>query len=118
MVDALVRSLTCPKCGAPLTVRAGDLTVTVVCGHCNSVLDAKDPSLKILQTFEARVRPAPRIPLGTRGKWRGAPWGGIGHPIPTITLEGNDYSWAEDLLFNPYEGVRYLPPDNRHRDDV
>ena len=52
MVDALVRSLTCPKCGAPLTVRAGDLTVTVVCGHCNSVLDAKDPSLKILQTFE------------------------------------------------------------------
>ena len=118
MVDALVRSLTCPKCGAPLTVRAGDLTVTVVCGHCNSVLDAKDPSLKILQTFEARVRPAPRIPLGTRGKWRGTLWEVIGYQIRTITVEGIDYSWSEYLLFNPYEGFRYLTEYNGHWNDV
>ena len=118
MVDALVRSLTCPKCGAPLTIRAGDLTVTVVCGHCNSVLDAKDPSLKILQTFEARVRPAPRIPLGTRGKWRGALWEVIGYQIRTITVEGIEYSWSEYLLFNPYEGFRYLTEYHGHWNDV
>src|SRR5437867_167225 len=118
MVEALVRSLTCPKCGAPLTVRAGDLTVTVVCGHCHSVLDAKDPSLKILQTFEARVRPAPRIPLGTRGKWRGELWEVIGYQIRTITVEGIEYSWSEYLLFNPYEGFRYLTEYQGHWNDV
>src|SRR5947199_3620924 len=101
MVEALVRSLTCPKCGAPLTVRAGDLTVTVVCGHCHSVLDAKDPSLKILQTFEARVRPAPRIPLGPRGKWPGERWEAIDHRIRPITVEGIKYRLSENLLLSP-----------------
>jgi hypothetical protein len=118
MVDALVRSLTCPKCGAPLTIRAGDLTVTVVCGHCNSVLDAKDPSLKILQTFEAKKHALQRIPLGARGTWRGAVREVIGYQIRTINVEAIDYSWSEYLLFNPYEGFRYLTEYNGHWNDV
>ena len=118
MVDALVRSLKCPHCGAPLTVRAGDHTVTVVCGHCNSVLDAKDPNCAILQTFEAKRPPLQRIPLGTRGRWRGTAWEVIGFQERTIRAEGLAYSWAEYLLFNPYEGFRYLTEYHGHWNDV
>ena len=48
-----VQTLACPNCGAPLTVRSMGRAVTIVCGHCNSILDAKDPQLKILQRFKA-----------------------------------------------------------------
>lgn len=118
MVDALVKSLTCPKCAAALTVRAGDLTVTVVCDHCHSVLDAKDPNLQILQTFKARLLVPCRIPLGTRGQWRGAMREVVGYQVRTIRVEGIAYSWAEYLLFNPYEGFRYLTEYNGHWNDV
>jgi len=118
MVDALVRSLKCPQCGAPLTIRAGDHTVTVACGHCNSILDAKDPSLKVLQRFAAKQLVPQHIPLGTRGRWRGTLWEVIGFQVRTIRVEGIDYSWGEYLLFNPYEGFRYLTQYNGHWNDV
>ena len=44
-----VESLACPKCGAPLTVRSMGRAISIVCGHCHSILDAKDPHLRILQ---------------------------------------------------------------------
>jgi len=118
MVDALVRSLTCPQCGATLTVRAGDHTVTVACSHCNSILDAKDPSLKVLQRFAAKHLVPQHIPLGTRGRWRGTMWEVIGFQVRTIRVQGIDYSWGEYLLFNPYEGFRYLTQYNGHWNDV
>ncbi len=118
MVDALVRSLTCPQCGATLTVRAGDHTVTVVCSHCNSILDAKDPSLKVLQRFAAKQLVPQHIPLGTRGRWRGTMWEVIGFQLRTIRVEGIDYTWGEYLLFNPYEGFRYLTEYHGHWNDV
>ena len=67
-----VKALNCPNCGAALVIRGLATTVTVVCEHCLTVLDAKDPNLAVLQKFQDRQRVQPRIPLGTRGK------GGIG----------------------------------------
>jgi len=51
-----VKSLSCPQCGGPLTIRAFERTLSVVCPQCLSILDAKDPNLKILQTFQAKKR--------------------------------------------------------------
>jgi hypothetical protein len=113
-----VKALNCPNCGAPLALRGFAHTLTIVCGNCNSILDAKDPALHVLQQFQAAQRIEPRIPLGTRGKLRGDLYEVIGFQVRTIHSGGQDYSWAEYLLFNPYKGFRYLTEYQGHWNDV
>jgi hypothetical protein len=113
-----VKSFNCPNCGAPVVIRGFATTLSVVCGHCLSVLDAKDPNFAVLQKFQAAERIQPLIPLGTRGKIRGDPYEAIGFQVRTITVEGTDYSWREYLLFNPYKGFRYLTEYDGHWNDV
>jgi hypothetical protein len=113
-----VKALSCPSCGAPLTIRGMAHTLTVVCENCHSILDAKDPNFQVLQKFEARQRIHPRIPLGTRGQLAGATYEVIGFQVRTITVDGTDYSWSEYLLFNPYKGFRYLTEYEGHWNHV
>jgi hypothetical protein len=92
--------------------------VTIVCDHCHSILDAKDPQLRILQRFAAATGDEPpAIPLGTRGKWRGADYEAIGFQVRSMEVDGIAYSWREYLLFNPYKGFRYLTEYNGHWND-
>ncbi|HEV2147576.1 MAG TPA: DUF4178 domain-containing protein [Longimicrobiaceae bacterium] len=113
-----VRALNCPKCGAGVTIRDPEHALNVVCGSCSSVLDAKSPSLKVLQTFKARRKVQPLIPLGTEGTWKGEPYQVLGFQQRTIRVEGTDYSWREYLLHNPRQGYRYLTEYDGHWNDV
>ena len=112
-----VQSLTCPNCGASLTVRSMGRAVSIVCEHCHSILDAKDPQLKVLQRFEDAMEEVPLIPLGSRGKWRGSDYEAIGFQVRSMESDGLTYSWREYLLFNPYKGFRYLTEYNGHWND-
>lgn len=112
------RALNCPNCGAALVVRSMDRAVSIVCEHCHSILDAKDPNLRVLQKFEQSMVVKPLIPLGTRGKIRGTDYEVIGFQQRTIREDDIDYSWYEYLLFNPYKGFRYLVEYNGHWNDV
>jgi Domain of unknown function (DUF4178) len=114
-----VKSLNCPNCGAGLTLRTFGQAVTVVCGGCHSILDAQDPRLRILQKFQAATgEDPPRIPLGTRGAIRGSKYEAIGFQRRSIRVEGVTYSWHEYVLFNPYQGFRYLTEYNGHWNDT
>jgi hypothetical protein len=113
-----VRSFNCPNCGAPVVIRGFATTLSVVCDHCHSVLDAKDPNFAVLQRFQVAQRIQPLIPLGTRGKVRGDVYEVIGFQVRTITVDGTGYSWNEYLLFNPYKGFRYLTEYQGHWNDV
>lgn len=114
-----VKALNCPHCGAALTVRSFDNAVSVVCGSCHSILDAKDPNLKVLQQFNVITgEDPPLIPLGTRGKIRGTDYEVIGFDRRTIKVEGVRYDWHEYVLFNPYKGFRYLTEYMGHWNDV
>jgi len=106
-------ALECPSCGAAIERRAMGWAVSIVCAACGAQLDAADANLRILQHGE-RVRLAPRIPLGTRGMLKGAPWEVIGCQEVTITVEGIDYCWMEYVGFNPYRGFLYLSEYKRH----
>lgn len=113
-----VKSLNCPSCGAALTLRCLQ-AVTVVCDHCHSILDARDPRLTILQKFKAAIdEDMPLIPLGTRGSIRGTAYEVIGFERRTIYVEDIPYSWHEYVLFNPYKGFRYLTEYNGHWNDI
>ncbi len=109
-----VESLSCPSCGAGIELHAQGWAVSVVCATCGSVLDATDKNLRILQRHQEAVRVNPRLPLGTRGTWRGAPWELIGFQVVTITVDGTDYSWTEYVAFNPYRGFLYLSEYQGH----
>jgi hypothetical protein len=82
------------------------------------VLDARDPNLRVLQGPAQRMTVTPLIPLGSRGHWRGAPYEVIGFQQRTITVDDLPYSWREYLLFNPYQGFRYLTEYDGHWNDV
>jgi hypothetical protein len=113
------KALNCPKCGAAITLRALGQATSVVCESCHSILDAKDPQLRILQVFlESTSRDKPLIPLGTRGKLRGTEVEVIGYERRSIKVEGISYSWHEYILFNPYKGFRYLSEYQGHWNDV
>lgn len=106
-------SLSCPSCGAGIELHAQGWAVSVVCAACGAQLDATDPNLRVLQYGE-RVTLRPRIPLGTRGTWKGAPWEVIGWQQVTITVDEMDYSWREYVCFNPYRGFLYLSEYDGH----
>ena len=111
---AKVSSLSCPSCGAPLTLSAAGHSLSVVCPQCHSILDARDPNLQVLETFEAKQNIKPIIPLGSRGKLEGAEFDAIGFQVRTTDSDDLPESWDEYLLFNPYKGYRYLTVYNGH----
>jgi Domain of unknown function (DUF4178) len=114
-----VKALNCPQCGAAITLRSFQQAVTVVCENCHSILDAKDPTLQVLQQFQAIIGELPPlIPLGTRGKLRGTDYEVIGFQRRSIESDGVRYDWHEYLLFNPYKGFRYLSEYQGHWNDV
>ena len=113
-----VRSLSCPSCGATVTIRSFGQAVNVVCGSCHSILDAQDPKVQVLQKFAAAMKFQPLIPLGSRGKLRGTVYEVIGFHRRQIDVDGEKYGWGEYVLFNPYKGFRYLTEYDGHWNDV
>jgi len=103
-----VRALSCPNCGGIVNVRAQGLTVSVLCDHCGSTLDATSPDLQVIARANQALK-QPQIPLGTRGTLNGRVWEVVGYMERT----DEDVFWAEYLLFNPYEGYAFLVDDGR-----
>jgi len=109
------RQLACKACGAPLEIRAPGRSVVVACPSCGAVLDAQDPDARVIARAEmAKGTALPRIPLGTRGTLKGQRWEAIGYMVRRTTIEGITYSWFEYLLFNPYQGFRWLVESQGH----
>ena len=103
-----VRALTCPNCGGTIALRAAGSTISIVCEHCGTTLDATSPDLApIAQATTAMQRPP--IALGTRGDIGGVLWEVVGYVERTDTY----VSWSEYLLFNPYDGYAFLVDDGR-----
>ena len=114
----ITRGFNCPNCGAAVELRALQHTKTVVCTSCAAVLDPRDPTLAILQEAAARQTLTPTIPLGTRGTLHGHPYEVVGFQRRTIEVEGETYGWNEYVLFNPYQGFRYLSEYEGHWNDI
>ncbi len=82
--------------------------------RCLSVLDASTPEVEILQKFQGKTQIKPTIPLGTRGKIGGTQYEVIGFQVRQVADGDDTYAWDEYLLFNPYQGFRYLTEYNGH----
>ncbi|MES2058136.1 MAG: DUF4178 domain-containing protein [Pseudomonadota bacterium] len=103
-----VRALSCTNCGGTIALRAAGITVSLVCEHCGTTLDATDPALRII-TRASEAMKRPEIPLGTRGELRGTTWEVVGY----LERWDGETGWGEYLLFNPYRGYAFLVDDGR-----
>ena len=108
------KALNCPNCGAAVEIRGFAHALNVVCPNCLSVLDATTPELAILQKFHAKQRYQPLIALGSRGTLRGVTYELIGFQVREVADDDDAYHWSEYLLFNPFQGFRYLSEYNGH----
>lgn len=109
-----VKLLGCRGCGAPLAIRAPGHSLTVACGACGAVLDARDPDFQVIARHDTRTRVTPRIPLGARGRLKGEPFETIGVLVRESEIEGETYTWTEYLLLNPHRGFRWLSEYDGH----
>ncbi|WP_294265997.1 DUF4178 domain-containing protein [uncultured Sphingomonas sp.] len=97
------RALSCPNCGGTVTLRAAGYSVTVACEYCASILDVSQPEVRLVTRYNEKASRL-AIPLGTRGTLDGAEWEVVGW----MAREDSGYPWEEFLLFNPYQGYRWL----------
>lgn len=108
------KALNCPNCGASMSLKASGRSLSIVCASCGSILDVADENFpKIISKLnDSPDFVTPLIPLGQRGKLKGHLWEVIGF------LERKDpaydYIWYEYLLFNPYQGYRWLTEAQGH----
>jgi hypothetical protein len=106
-------SLSCPKCGAALALRAPDRSERVACPSCGGLSDVKQGKLVLLKSLNPPpVQPA--IPLGSKGKREGVEWTLIGYMQRYVSIEGADYFWEEYLLYQPRLGFRWLTRSDEH----
>jgi hypothetical protein len=108
-----VRGLHCPQCGSPVALLAGAHTRTVACSSCGAILDCWSEELAILEKQE-RLLATPSIRLGKKGQFFGIQFQLVGFLRKSVTFEGEQFSWNEYLLFNPYRGFRWLTQEGRH----
>jgi hypothetical protein len=106
-----IKSFTCPQCSGTIALRAVGLSITAVCEHCSSLIDVANENFRVIKEAQERARVI-SIPLGTRGKLHGDEWEVIGY------MERGDesaiYTWREYLLFNPWQGFRFLVESDGH----
>ncbi len=111
---ASLKIVPCANCGAPITVRALGISVTFACQSCGSVIDSTQDGFKILTkaTQEQSLLDSLAISLGSRGILFDIEWEVIGF------VRRQDVQWAftwdEYLLFNPYQGFRFLIHSDQH----
>lgn len=109
MVVQASKSINCPACGAPVTLRALGASVMVACPSCRSQIDVSTPDIQIIKKFKAAAQRFD-LPLGARGRLRGNTYVIVG----AMVRSNGGFQWQEFLLFNPYIGFRWLICDQGH----
>jgi hypothetical protein len=98
-------ALSCPSCGAVVSLRAAGQSMSAVCGSCGVVIDTATPELQVIQQADAAVRKlAPLLPIGQRGKLFDADYEVVGF----VSRSDKWSTWSEYLLFNPWLGFHWL----------
>ncbi len=106
--DAAPIALDCPNCGGPLSLHTFTTVHHVVCAYCGSQLAPDDHGGLALVRRMQRKRFDAVLPLYARGTLDGVPYEIVGIVRRSCDVEGATYYWQEFLLFNPYEGFRWL----------
>jgi hypothetical protein len=105
-------ALSCPRCGAPLELKAPDLSERVRCPSCGSLLDIEGGDLKFFKSLET-PKIEPRIAVGRKGTFQGVSYTVVGFVRRSVTFD-QKYTWDEYLLYDPDAGFRWLVQSDDH----
>ncbi len=101
-----VSAFQCGNCGGQVKLHAPGQTMRAACTHCGALIDLTNPDFTVLEKYNRKMRYKPLIPIGTRGVVQGTEWEVIGFMVRKVV--DYPYQWEEYLLFNPYQGFRWL----------
>lgn len=105
---ATTRPVQCPSCGAPITLKGFGGVQEVACSYCGSELaPEEDGALSIMRQVQRQKRES-ALPLHGRGQLEGTEWEILGIVWREVNVDGATYPWQEFLLYNPYQGYRWL----------
>ncbi len=110
--NPVAKVLSCPACGGQVQIRVPGKSLVATCSSCHAVVDASQESAKVLAQQNKAERHDPVLTLGTRGRIRGEKFEVIG--FVRKTDETGVYHWQEYLLFNPFQGFRWLVENQGH----
>jgi hypothetical protein len=106
-----IKTFSCPNCGGTISIRAVGISISAVCEACGSIIDVANENVQLISKAAIKTRKI-AIPLGSRGVLFGVEWEVIGFCEKT---DGSGlYDWREYLLFNPYQGFRFLVEADGH----
>jgi hypothetical protein len=106
------RAFSCPNCGGQIEISAVGISISAACGSCGSIIDVANENLSLIVKAASKQQIQPKIPLGSKGKLQGHLWKVIGF-MQRSDVTGA-YLWEEYLLFNPYQGFRWLTQQAGH----
>lgn len=106
-----MKAFQCPGCGGSIELRAVGISITAVCRQCSSIIDTANPDLHVIQAARQAAF-STGIEIGSRGELYGTLWEVIGYTRKSV--KGTIYGWDEYLLYNPWEGFRFLSQSDGH----
>ena len=113
MASGSVKTFSCPNCGGSVAIRAAGISITAVCQNCASVIDVANENFKIIDNAKHKLRDT-TIAIGARATLFEVEWEVIGYVIRQTGGAFYGYSWEEYLLFNPWQGFRFLVCSDGH----
>lgn len=108
-----IKTFSCPNCGGSVATHAVGISITATCRHCGCTIDIANDNLKVISTAASKVREID-IPIGTRATLFEHEWEVIGYVEREINNSYGRFSWEEYLLFNPWQGFRFLVCSDGH----
>lgn len=106
--EAKTGAIDCPACGAPITLHGFGGVEQVACAYCGTILKPEDDGNLDIVLRAERQRQQSMLTLYERGELDGHTWEIIGIAWRQVVADGSVFPWQEFLLFNPYEGYRWL----------
>lgn len=107
-----IHNFKCMQCGTTIEVHVPGQSLTFACGACGSIVQEDNTGQRILTQASQLNRYKPLFTLGSKVTFRGFKWQIIGFMVRSDAEES--YFWREYLLFNPYEGYRFLMEADGH----
>jgi hypothetical protein len=108
-----IKSFTCQNCGAPIELRAQELTLSVACSGCGSISEKELGVFKFIKVAHDFQASKLLVPLGAKGQLRGQTYQVIGF-MERYDSHYTLQPWGEYLLFNPYIGFHWLAESKGH----
>jgi hypothetical protein len=102
----------CLQCGSPIPIHALGQSLSFACRACGALVEENHQGLRILKQASQAMLWKPLLELGSKGKFRGETWQVLGFMVRSDA--SGDYVWSEYLLFNPYQGFRWLTEAQGH----